>query len=81
MMIGNIHSVDRIRWLLNSEVDTIYGVSRQIGLKGDVEDVGTATVVYQTGTHASIIGYRSPLKSHRRRHTLEIYGTRGRGIS
>ena len=75
-MIGNIHSVDRIRWLLNSEVDTVYAVNRQIGSEGDVEDVGTATMVYKNGTQASIIGYRSPLKTHRRRHTLEIYGTR-----
>ena len=75
-MIGNIHSIDRIRWLLNSEVDTVYAVNRQIGSEGDVEDVGTATMVYKNGTQASIIGYRSPLKTHRRRHTLEIYGTR-----
>lgn len=75
MMIGNIHSVDRIRWLLNSEVKQVFALKHQYASEGDVEDVGTANLLYESGVQASIIGYRSGLKHHQRRHTLEIYGT------
>jgi predicted dehydrogenase len=75
VMIGNTHSIDRIGWLLDSVPHTVYAVQKQVTPLGSVEDVASATIVYECGTHASVIGYRSPLKNHVRRHTLEIYGT------
>ncbi len=75
VMIGNIHSIDRIAWLLNSTPQIIYAVQKQVSPVGSVEDVASATIIYESGTCASVIGYRSPLQNHARRHTLEIYGT------
>jgi len=76
MMIGNIHTVDRLRWLLGSEADTVYGSIQQINSEGDVEDIGSAIIRYASGAQATIIGVRSPLSTHRRRWTLELYGER-----
>lgn len=75
VMIGNIHSIDRIAWLLDSTPQTIYAVQKQVSPIGSVEDVASATIVYESGIYATVIGYRSPLQQHVRRHTLEIYGT------
>lgn len=75
LMMGSIHAVDRIRWLLGSEVASVYATVRQIGSGGDVEDVGAATLVYDSGARASIAALRSPLPTHPRRHTFAIYGT------
>jgi len=74
MMIGNIHTIDRLRWLLGSEVETVYGAVQQIGPEGDVEDIGSAMIRYASGAQATVIGVRSPLATHRRRWTLELYG-------
>ena len=76
MMIGNIHTVDRLRWLLGSEAETVYGAVQQIGPEGDVEDIGSAMIRYASGAQATVIGVRSPLAPHRRRWTLELYGER-----
>lgn len=76
MMIGNSHTVDRLRWLLDSEADTVYGAVQRIGPDGDVEDVGSAMIRYRSGAQATVIGVRSPLATHRRRWTLDLYGER-----
>lgn len=75
LMIGNIHSMDRIAWLLDSTPQTIYAVQKQVSPNGSVEDVASATITYESGTFAAVIGYRSPLQHHVRRHSLEVYGT------
>lgn len=74
VMIGNIHTVDRLRWLLGAEAESVYGAVQQIGPVGDVEDIGSAVIRYTSGAQASVIGVRSPLATHRRRWTLEVYG-------
>jgi predicted dehydrogenase len=76
MMIGNSHTTDRLRWLLDSEAETVYGAIQQIGPEGDVEDVASAVIRYRSGVQATVIGVRSPLATHRRRWTLDLYGER-----
>jgi predicted dehydrogenase len=76
MMIGSSHTVDRLRWLLGSEAETVYGAVQQVGREGDVEDVGSAMIHYASGVQATVIGVRSPLATHRRRWTLDLYGER-----
>lgn len=73
-MIGNIHTVDRLRWLLDSDVETAYAAVQQVGPEGDVEDISSAVLHYASGAQATVIGLRSPLATHRRRWTLDIYG-------
>lgn len=75
-MIGNIHTVDRLRWLLGSDVETVYGAVQQIGPEGDVEDISSAVMHFTSGVQANVIGLRSPLAKHQRRWTLDIYGER-----
>jgi predicted dehydrogenase len=76
MMIGNIHTVDRLRWLLGSEAETVYGGVQQLFPIGDVEDIGSGIIRYASGTQATVIGFRSGLATHRRRWTMELYGER-----
>lgn len=73
-MIGNIHTVDRLRWMLNSDVETVFAAVQQVGTEGDVEDISSAMLHYLSGAQATVIGLRSPLATHRRRWTLEFYG-------
>jgi predicted dehydrogenase len=73
LMIGSIHAVDRMRWLLGCEVITARCLTRKTG-PGDVENVGGLLLEFESGACATISAYRSALKTHRRRHTLEVCG-------
>jgi predicted dehydrogenase len=73
-MIGNIHTVDRLRWILGSEIETVFGAVQQIGREGDVEDISSAVIRFASGAQASVTGMRSSLAAHQRRWTMDLYG-------
>jgi predicted dehydrogenase len=73
LMIGAVHAVDRMRWLLGCEAVTARCVARQTG-PGDVENIGGLLLEFESGACATLSAYRSVLKTHCRRHTLEICG-------
>ncbi|MGD0777337.1 MAG: Gfo/Idh/MocA family oxidoreductase [Candidatus Solibacter sp.] len=75
VMIGCIHAIDRLRWIAASDIVSVSAVARQVGADGDVEDLASLTLRFESGLCAMLVGYRSPVPAHARRHTFELYGT------
>jgi predicted dehydrogenase len=75
-MIGMIHSIDRFRWLLESEVVSVQAMVRAPGEGDDVEGTALALLEFANGTQASLVAHRSPSPGHLRSHHYELYGDR-----
>ncbi len=73
-MIGMIHSIDRLRWLLDSEITSVTALTRQSDSTADVENTALALLEFANGTQASLIAHRSPVAGHERAHHYEIFG-------
>jgi len=73
-MIGMIHSIDRLRWLLNAEITSVLALTRQTDASCDVETSAVAMLEFSSGAQASLVAHRSPVKGHERAHQYEIYG-------
>ncbi len=73
-MIGMIHSIDRLRWLLDAEITSVLALTRQTDASGDVENSALALLEFSNGAQASLVAHRSPVKGHERAHQYEIYG-------
>lgn len=72
-----IHGIDLLRWLMGSDVDTVYGVTRQQYHDYlETEDVGVAVVTFKNGAVATIEGtvnvYPKNLEE-----TLCLFGEKG----
>lgn len=75
-MIGAIHSIDRFRWLLASEVVAVNAVCRAAEAEG-VEHLAVITLEFACGAVGSLTAYRSPAPGHARHHRYQLFGTRG----
>jgi len=73
-MIGMIHSIDRLRWLLDSEITSVSALTRHSDASCDVESTALAILEFANGTHASLVGHRSSVVGHERTHHYEIFG-------
>ena len=73
-MIGMIHSIDRLRWLLDSEIISVSALTRQSDASCDVESTALAILEFANGTQASLVGHRSSVAGHERAHHYEIFG-------
>jgi len=73
-MIGMIHSIDRLRWLLDAEITSVHALTRHGDAGSDVENSALALLEFANGAQASLIAYRSPVKGHERAHHYELFG-------
>jgi predicted dehydrogenase len=73
-MIGMIHSIDRLRWLLGGEITRVFALRRPPVSAGDVENTALALLEFSNGAQASLIAHRSPVTGHQRAHRYELFG-------
>jgi predicted dehydrogenase len=73
-MIGMIHSIDRLRWLLDTEITRVFALTRPPVSSGEVENTALALLEFSNGAQASLIAHRSPVAGHARAHRYELFG-------
>jgi len=76
LMYGGIHSVDRLRWLIGSEVIEVYARKLTYCNEADVEDGLTAVLQFKSGAIASLFE-NSPSYGKPGGWITEIYGNLG----
>jgi predicted dehydrogenase len=75
-MIGMIHSIDRLRWLFEAEIETVQAlVQPPVSARG-VENTALALLEFSNGAQASLVAHRSPVAGHARSHRYELFGER-----
>ncbi len=75
-MIGMIHAVDRLRWLLATEITTVTALTRTSDPGCDVENTALAMLEFASGAQAMLVAHRSPVHDHERAHHYDLYGER-----
>jgi predicted dehydrogenase len=73
-MIGMIHSIDRLRWLLDAEITSVQALVRPPVSERDVENTALALLEFSNGTQASLVAHRTPVANHQRSHRYELFG-------
>ncbi len=73
-MIGMIHSIDRLRWLLDAEITSVLALTQPPDASSEVESTALALLEFSNSAQASLIAHRSPVKGHERAQRYEIYG-------
>jgi predicted dehydrogenase len=73
-MIGMIHSIDRLRWLIGSEITSVMALTRESDPNGDVESTSLALLTFANGAQAALVAHRSPVPGHQRAHHYELFG-------
>ncbi|MCB7305211.1 Gfo/Idh/MocA family oxidoreductase [Bariatricus massiliensis] len=72
-----IHGIDLLRWMLGSEIDEVYGVTRQqFHHYLEAEDVGVAVVKFKNGTVGTIEGTTN-VYPRNLEETLYLFGEKG----
>lgn len=72
-----IHGIDLLRWMMGTEVDTVYGVTRQQQHNYlEAEDVGMAVVTFKNGAIATIEGTTNVYPQNLE-ETLYLFGEKG----
>jgi len=73
---AGIHGIDRLRWLMGSDIEEVHGYMGTFGHKGELEDNLVASLRFESGAIGSIVQnfnfFNLPGK-----YDLEIYGTKG----
>lgn len=73
---AGIHGIDRMRWLIGSNVEEVHGYMGTFGHEGELEDNLVASLRFESGAIGSIVQnfnfFTLPGK-----YDLELYGTRG----
>lgn len=77
LMYGGIHSLDRLRWLLDSEVDEVFARTATYSQDVNVEDGLVATLVFENGCLASLFENSPRYLVTPRSWDTEIYGSQG----
>jgi len=78
LMYGAIHSLDRLRWLLDSEVEEVFARSVTYSQDVDVEDGLLATLVFANGCLATLIVNSPGYVVTPRSWDTEIFGSEAR---
>jgi predicted dehydrogenase len=76
LMYGGIHAVDRLRWLLAAEVESVYARAHRYGGCGDVEDGLLALLTFANGVTACLFE-NSPPYGGPGGWATEIFGSDG----
>ena len=72
--IGMIHSIDRLRWLLDAEITRVWALTKTPAGSSEVEQTALALLEFSNGAQASLVAHRTPAPGHERSHRYEIYG-------
>lgn len=78
LMYSGIHAIDRLRWLLNSEVSELFARTVTHSHHADVEDGLLATLIFANGSVASLIENQPSYAVSSRVWDVEIYGSLAR---
>ena len=77
LMYGAIHSLDRLRWLVDSEVDEVFARSTTYSQDVNVEDGLVATLAFENGCLATLVANSPAYLVTPRAWDTQIYGSRG----
>lgn len=80
LMYSGLHSVDRLRFLLGSEVVEVYARLQTYGARPDnisIENGVAAMLTFENGVIASLVENMPPYELQYRYWDTEIFGTRG----
>jgi predicted dehydrogenase len=75
-MIGMIHSIDRLRWLFDAEIESVQALVQPPVSERGVENTALALLQFANGAQASLVAHRSPVNGHPRSHRYELFGAR-----
>jgi predicted dehydrogenase len=78
LMYNGIHAVDRLRFLLESEVTAVSAQVRRYDSASDLEDSAAAMLHFANGTVASLVANAPAYYAQPAHWDTEIYGTHGR---
>jgi predicted dehydrogenase len=78
LMYGGIHSIDRLRWLLNSEVEEVFAHTVTYSQHTDVEDGVLARLIFHSGCLGVLIENSPSYLVTPRGWDTEIYGSQAR---
>ena len=78
LMYGGIHTLDRMRWLLDSEVEEVFARSVTYSQDVDVEDGLLATLIFANGCLATLIMNSPSYLVTPRAWDTEVYGSEAR---
>ena len=73
-MIGMIHAIDRLRWLLDVEITTVQALVQPPVSERGVENTALTLLEFANGAQASLVAHRSPVAGHQRSHRYELFG-------
>jgi predicted dehydrogenase len=76
LMYTGIHSIDRLRWLLDSEVEEVFARAVTYSQEGEVEDGLLATLMFANGCVASLIENQPSYLASANIWNTEIYGSK-----
>ncbi|MCW5849499.1 MAG: Gfo/Idh/MocA family oxidoreductase [Anaerolineae bacterium] len=77
LMYGGIHAVDRVRWLLGSEVTQVYAQARTYSQTTDCEDGLTAILTFANGATATLFENSPGYRVTPRHWATEVFGSEG----
>jgi predicted dehydrogenase len=80
MMYSGLHAIDRLRWLLNSEVVEVYARVQSYGKASEetnIENGVSAILTFNNGVIATLAQNLPPYELNYRYWDTEIFGTRG----
>lgn len=77
LMYGGIHSIDRLRWLVSSEVREVFARTTTYSQNVDVEDGLIATLVFENGCLATLFENSPGYRVTPRNWDTELYGSDG----
>jgi len=77
LMYSAIHGVDRLRWLLDSEVVSVSAKTRRYHPDSEVENGAVALLEFANGAIASLISSAPRYRAQPAHWETEIYGTEG----
>ena len=77
LMYGAIHGVDRLRWLLSSEVTTVSAQTRNYKPNAEVEDSVVALLTFANGATATLTGHAPPYRVQPAHWETQVNGSAG----
>lgn len=77
MMYSAVHEVDRLRWLVGSDVVTVTGQTRRWDPDSEVEDGAVALLTFADGTAASLTANAPSYWAQPALWETEVWGTEG----
>lgn len=77
LMYGAIHSVDRLRWLLDSDIVTVAARKQHFEPQTEVEDGITALLTFANGASATLSACAPLYRAQPSYWDTQIYGTQG----